>query len=227
MSSTSPLKGLPLRQIRHPAPLREGVYEALLELITLRKLPPGRHLVESELASLLGVSRQPVREALQRLSSEGWVELRPGHGAFVRRPTESEAEQLLAVRGLLEAEAARLAALHASDEQVERMRALYRQGTAALERGDADAVVVVNAELHRCLAQASGNQVLAELAAQVSRRVSWYHALVARRRGAASWDEHAAIIEAVADGRAADAARLMREHTEKTRVAYHARAAES
>ena len=63
-----------------PAPLRERVYEALLELIITRALQPGQHLVESELAAHLGVSRQPVREALQRLNTEGWVDLRPGAG---------------------------------------------------------------------------------------------------------------------------------------------------
>ncbi len=69
--------------------------------------------MESELAGHLGVSRQPVREALQRLNTEGWVDLRPAQGAFVHEPTEEEADQLLTVRTLLEAEAARLAAANA------------------------------------------------------------------------------------------------------------------
>ena len=105
--------GLPegaMPKLERPGPLRERVYEALLELITTRSLRPGQHLVESELARHLGVSRQPVREALQRLNTEGWVDLRPAQGAFVHEPTEDEADQLLTVRTLLEAEAARLAA---------------------------------------------------------------------------------------------------------------------
>src|SRR5437879_9700100 len=103
--------GLPngtVPKLERPGPLRERVYEALLELIVTRSLKPGQHLVETELARLLGVSRQPVREALQRLNTEGWVDLRPAQGAFVHDPTEEEADQLLVVRGLLEAEAARL-----------------------------------------------------------------------------------------------------------------------
>ncbi len=78
--------GLPhgtVPKLERPGPLRERVYEALLELITTRALRPGQHLIESELAGHLGVSRQPVREALQRLNTEGWVDLRPAQGAFV------------------------------------------------------------------------------------------------------------------------------------------------
>ncbi len=99
-------QGLPqgaVPKLERPGPLRDRVYEALLELITTRALQPGQHLVESELAGHLGVSRQPVREALQRLNTEGWVDLRPAQGAFVHEPTEEEADQLLTVRTLLEA----------------------------------------------------------------------------------------------------------------------------
>src|SRR3954453_24138824 len=100
-------------RVQRPAPLRQSVYDALLDLIVSGNLRAGQHLVESELASVLGVSRQPVREALQRLNTEGWVDLRPAQGAFVHEPTEEEADQLLTVRPLLEAEAARLAAANA------------------------------------------------------------------------------------------------------------------
>lgn len=83
-------KGLPhesIPKLERPGSVRQQVYEALLELITSRTLHPGQHLVESELAGHLGVSRQPVREALQRLNTEGWVDLRPAQGAFVHEPT--------------------------------------------------------------------------------------------------------------------------------------------
>ena len=92
-----------VRPLKRPVPLREAVYDALLELITRGALRPGQHLVESELAERLGVSRQPVREALQRLSNERWVDLRPTQGAFVHQPTVAEADQLMAVRALFEA----------------------------------------------------------------------------------------------------------------------------
>lgn len=210
--------------VQRPVPLRESVYEALLDLIVRRRLPPGQHLVETELAEWLGVSRQPVREALQRLSNEGWVDLRPGYGAFVHEPTESEAEQLLAVRALLETEAAMLAADNSEAEDVQRLRDLWRDGVAALERGDYDTVLDANAELHRMITDLSGNRVLADLAAQVARRVRWYYALVVQYRGRESWDEHAQIIDAIATGDRDTAGRLMREHTDATRRTYLAHA---
>ncbi len=93
--------------LERPGPLRDRVHEALLELITTRALRPGWHLVEGELAAHLGVSRQPVREALQRLAAEGRVDLLPAQGAFVHEPTREETDQLPPVRTLLGAEAAR------------------------------------------------------------------------------------------------------------------------
>ncbi|WP_190394145.1 GntR family transcriptional regulator [Nocardiopsis quinghaiensis] len=208
-------------RIQRPVPLREAVYEAILDLITTRSLSPGQHLVETELAQTLGVSRQPVREAMQRLSNEGWVDLRPGYGAFVHTPTESEADQLLAVRALLETESARLAAENASAEQVGFLRELISAGRAATESADTDAVVQANADFHRTVTEASGNRVLAELAAQVDRRVRWYYAPVARIRGSASWDEHGQLVDVIEAGNAAEALRLMSEHTERTRRTYH------
>ncbi|MDA8368625.1 MAG: GntR family transcriptional regulator [Nocardiopsaceae bacterium] len=219
--SSQPLKIAVAGRVQRPAPLREAVYESILDLITTRELPPGRHLVESELAEHLGVSRQPVREALQRLDNEGWVDLRPGYGAFVHTPTESEADQLLAVRALLETESARLAARNAGPAEIDLLRQLWRSGTEAVGDNDVDAVVTANADFHRGVTHASGNRVLAELAAQVDRRVRWYYAPIARARGHASWDEHACIIDAIAAGEEAEAARLMREHTERTRRTYH------
>jgi DNA-binding GntR family transcriptional regulator len=209
--------------LKRPVPLREAAYEALLELITRGALRPGQHLVESELAERLGVSRQPVREALQRLSNERWVDLRPTQGAFVHQPTVAEADQLMAVRALLEAEAARLAAANAADESIERLRELWREGVAALAADDIDAVVAANAALHARVMELAANDVLAELAAQVSRRVRWYYTPVARQRGGRSWEEHAALIEAIAAHDQDLAARVMREHTEQTRRSFHRR----
>ena len=207
-------------RIARPVPLRESVYDAILDMIVSRELRPGRHLVENELAGRLGVSRQPVREALQRLENEGWVDLRPGHGAFVHAPTVGEAEQLLALRALLETESARLAAENAGPEDVERLRELCRHGVEALERGDVPEVVTTNAHLHRTVTRATGNDVLVELAAQVDRRVRWLHTPVARGRGARSWTEHASLIEAIAARDGDRAATLMREHLEHTRRSY-------
>lgn len=208
-------------RIQRPVPLREAVYEAILDLITTRTLSPGQHLVETELAEQLGVSRQPVREAMQRLSNEGWVDLHPGYGAFVHTPTETEADQLLVVRSMLETESARLAAENATEEQIAHLKELVTTGRGATETGDTEAVVRLNAEFHRTITVASGNKVLAELAAQVDRRVRWYYTPVARIRGSASWDEHEELLWAIESRDVNAATALMNEHTERTRLTYN------
>ena len=219
-------QGLPqgaVPKLERPGPLRDRVYEALLELITTRAQRPGQHLVESELAGHLGVSRQPVREALQRLNTEGWVDLRPAQGAFVHEPTEEEADQLLTVRTLLEAEAARLAAVNAGKAGIAVLEELCAEGERAVDADDVDAAVAMNARFHAKIMELAGNAVLAELAAQVDRRVRWYYTPVARQRGLSSWVEHRLLIDAIAARDELRAGLLMREHTEHTRRSYHER----
>src|SRR5882757_4361420 len=133
--------------VARPAPLREAVYDALVEMIITAELQPGQHLVENDLAAQLGVSRQPVREALQRMQTEGWVDLRPALGAFVHVPTDAEADQLLAVRTLLEAESARLAAQNATPEQVDQLWGVQHSGEEALAADDQEGLVIANATL--------------------------------------------------------------------------------
>jgi DNA-binding GntR family transcriptional regulator len=217
--------GAPTRTVRpplaRPTPLREQVFDAIAEMIITRELKPGQHLVENDLATHLGVSRQPVREALQRLQTEGWVDLRPAHGAFVHVPTDEEADQLLAVRTLLEAESARLAAKNATPEQIERLRAFQRAGEKALAADDQEGMVTANTALHAHVVTMSGNNELADLIASVARRVRWYYLPIARSRGQAAWDEHAELLRAIEEGNSRRAASLMRQHTERTREIYH------
>ncbi|MFF0089675.1 GntR family transcriptional regulator [Streptomyces canus] len=202
--------------ISRPTPLRQAVYEALTELIINGSLKPGRHLVEAELAESLGVSRQPIREALQRLQTAGWVDLRPAQGAFVHSPTTQECTQLLSVRALLETHSARGAARHATARDVARLWELQQTGLAALATGDARAIVEANAALHGHITLLSRNAVLAELIPQVDRRVRWYYMPIARPRGKDAWNEHARIIEAIGEGAADRAEELMRRHTRNT-----------
>lgn len=220
-SVTNGIAGDAVSPLQRPAPLRESVHEALTQMIIAGRLQPGQHLVEVELARLLGVSRQPVREALQRLHNEGWVDLRPGYGAMVHVPAEDEVDQLLTVRTVLESEAARLAADFATEEELDRLRELCTTGSAMVKEGDIDGAVRVNAEFHRLVAELSGNRFLADFAAQVDRRVRWYYTPVAPARGQASWREHERLIRAMADRNQDKAAQIMRDHTERTRRTYH------
>jgi DNA-binding GntR family transcriptional regulator len=213
-----------IRPLQRPVPLRQSVYDALIDLIVGGELPPGQHMVETDLARQLGVSRQPIREALHRMEAEGWVDLRPSQGAFVHVPTDSEVDELLDVRALLEAETARLAAASSSpvrSAQLARLREICRAGEAAAEAGDFGGAVTANNAFHTEIAAMGGNAVLAELADIVGRRVQWYYRMVAPERGHGSWAEHAEMIGAIEASDPDRAQALARRHTERTRQAYH------
>jgi DNA-binding GntR family transcriptional regulator len=210
-----------IRQVSRPAPLRQSVYEILVELVAGGTLRPGQHLVESDLARQLGVSRQPVREALHRLEAEGWIDLRPSQGAYVHVPTDEEVNQLLDVRELLEGATARLAARAATPDAVASLRAALQDGVAAVQGGDVAAAVAANNQFHAAVAAVAGNGVLAELSEIVARRVSWHYRQVAPVRGHLSWSEHADLVAAIEASDEDRAATLARRHTEQTRSAYH------
>jgi DNA-binding GntR family transcriptional regulator len=113
---------------------------------------------------------------------------------------------------------ARLAARAAGSQAMAWLREVCREGEAAIEAGDTERFVAVNNQFHAALAELACNAVLAELA---GRRVRWYYRLVAPARGAESCAEHLEITEAIAAGDEERAAMAAREHTERTRSAYH------
>ena len=208
-----------LDRLHQPPPLRRQVYERLEDMIVDGVLTPGQHLVELELAERLGVSRNPVREALQALERGGWVDLRPRHGAFVHTPSAEEANEFFHVRSVLEAEAARLAAEHADEASAAALAALVDEAARTPEN-DAPTLADLNTGFHRQVAAMAGNRVLAELLGAFEKRLRWYFKPVAMVGGDRSWDQHAALVKAFAAGDANWAEALMREHTAGTAQAY-------
>jgi DNA-binding GntR family transcriptional regulator len=210
-----------LEPLETPAPLRQQVYERLEELIIYGALEPGEHLVESRLAQRLGTSRIPVREALQLLHRDGWVDLRPRQGAFVHRPTMEEVDEVFGVRTLLEVESARLAAKAATKQSIQQLRRMLNAGTRALSANDGKELVRLNSAFHARVTELGGNHVLAEVIARLDKRIRWYFAPVVTLRGRSSWEEHAELVEAVEAGDPEWAAEIMRKHAEGTKAAYH------
>jgi DNA-binding GntR family transcriptional regulator len=208
-----------LDRLHQPPPLRRQVYERLEDMIVDGVLTPGQHLVELELAERLGVSRNPVREALQALERGGWVDLRPRYGAFVHTPSAEEANEFFHVRSVLEAEAARLAAEHADEASAAALAALVDEAARTPEN-DAPTLADLNTRFHRQVAAIAGNRVLAELLGAFEKRLRWYFKPVAMVGGDRSWDQHAALMKAFAAGDANWAEALMREHTAGTAQAY-------
>jgi DNA-binding GntR family transcriptional regulator len=139
----------------------DTAYEAVRQMILTGAAEAGSHLGESELAATLGLSRTPVREALQRLGADGLVEVLPHRGARVVRWTDRDLEEIFELRSLLEPYAAARAARLEPDEAV--LAGLRRQ-CAAMERAAADGdlarVAQLNSRFHAAVIELSGNRRL-------------------------------------------------------------------
>jgi DNA-binding GntR family transcriptional regulator len=147
------------------------------------ELPSGTRLRQTALAEEFGVSRTPVREALRKLQASGLVELRPNRGALVRGLSSREIRDAYEVRAELEAMAARLAALHMRQDQLERLhhaQATFRDALArtveARERNGGSLTaaetalwVEANDEFHQVIQEAAGNPVLVSTLAHLHR----------------------------------------------------------
>ena len=206
--------------LERPAPLRDRVYETLEELIIYGALAPGQHLVEAEIAKQLGISRIPVREGLQLLARDGWIDLRPRQGAFVHQPGVREVDDVFTVRTLLEVESTRLAAGKATDDSIQALRKIQQTGSEALARADERELVMLNSQFHARITRIGENDVLAGLIARLDKRIRWYFAPVVKSRGSSSWKEHLEIVEAIAARDPKRASEAMRRHAEATRSAF-------
>ena len=116
---------------------------------------------------------------------------------------------------------ARLAATHATPEDVNRLWELQQDGLNALAINDSEALVQANAALHTQINSLAGNSVLARHIGLVERRWRWYYLPIAQPRGHDAWAEHAELIKAIAARDAALASDIMHRHTERTRQTYH------
>lgn len=100
------------------------------------ELPPGAHLVETQLAARFGISRGPLREALQVLATEGLVEIQPGRGAFVVNPTSDEMEDMIVLRAVLSGMAARYVAACRDDRLFAQLAQALCDMRRAMEEGN-------------------------------------------------------------------------------------------
>jgi len=132
------------------------VYQSLRDAISDGRIPPGGRVREEEVARNLGVSRTPVREALQRLQQRGLLVLGPGRGLVVAQLGRDEVVELYAMREILEGSAARFAALHASKEEVATLHELQNQ----LRTADGDLHVTLNRRFHQAIYEAAHNRYL-------------------------------------------------------------------
>ncbi|HLI02227.1 MAG TPA: GntR family transcriptional regulator [Acidimicrobiales bacterium] len=209
-------------------------YTAVRQMIVARTWPPGEALTETELARRLGVSRTPVREALQRLANEGYIAPAGGRGYLVIELSEQDVINVYRVRAVLEGLAAHDAATAITRAQLGGLEDLYEAMEDARGRMDDQALAKLNSQFHHAVAGASGNTYLESTLNgmyDVFERFRPVALVQPGRRGRAA-QEHGELIEALR-ARDADAARSVAERhvqralaTRQTAARYAAREAE-
>jgi DNA-binding GntR family transcriptional regulator len=195
--------------------LRDLAYSTLREAIVRTRIAPGEPITEEKLASDLRVSRPVIREAVQRLESEGLIE-RAGNGRmFVRPLTADDARAHYAVRAALEQLTVEEAGKRLTPEGIRRLEAALGHMRDARDRSGTTTVADGGGEFHAILEEIAANPVNAQLMDMIRARVDRYrHFSVAATgdRTQRSVDEHEAVLDALRDGDVEEAKAAMRRH---------------
>jgi DNA-binding GntR family transcriptional regulator len=190
------------------------VYRRLSAAILDGTLKPLARLNADEIARRLGVSKIPVREALQRLEIQGLVTQAQHAGASVAPLSENEIDGIRYARLALDPVVARLAAERATPALLANVRAIEDRMRRKIARGDTRGIEELNRDFHVAIARATGFDVLVDLVEATLLRVRRYRALVpmSPERWAGILDEHDAIVRAITERDAEAAERAAREH---------------
>jgi DNA-binding GntR family transcriptional regulator len=186
-------------------------YSLILEAIDVGVYKPGDRLVESDLADRFGVSRTPIREALQRLETQSLLE-RDGRSLIVASLDHNQMSELYVVRRELEGLAAALAARHATDEEIRVLRDMVAADDALID--DPGALSRANRRFHQQIHLASHNRFLVQQLDLVHRTMALMAttSLAATGRGEIAQDEHRRLVAAIAARDGETAAQAIREH---------------
>jgi DNA-binding GntR family transcriptional regulator len=206
-----------LNQINNK-PLREQVLEALRDAIVHGDLKPGQAIVEADLAAQLGVSRAPIREALQILNSEGLLETIPYHGTTVRQLTRTDIEELYSLRSVLEVFAVRRIIAHRNPEDVAILQGHFQEMLTNADAGDLKRVNEIDRAFHDSLIRLSQHSMLVLIWNGVALRVRQVMALLNQRNTDLKQIayNHLPIIEAIDAGDEDRAVALIEQHIAAT-----------
>jgi DNA-binding GntR family transcriptional regulator len=200
---------------RSPQSLSEVAYGRLLDMLRNRHLQPNDLINERHLARELNVSRTPLREAIRRLEGEKILERQSSRILVVRPISIEDLLYICQVRRLVEGEAARRAAGRISVPDLERLRKRYMALKAHTGPVRVKAQASVHNDLHRWIAEACGNPVLASIIVDLKNRSKLLRLGVPER---IAYDEHLPIIEALIKGNGEEAKAAMQRHLDGLRT---------
>jgi DNA-binding GntR family transcriptional regulator len=152
-------------------------YDAIKSRIIDCSYAPGTKFSEARLVEELGVGRSPIRSALARLSSEGWIEVSPQSGSYVKALSEQEVQEIFDFRLLLETHVARLAAANISDDQLRRLKVGLRRARPV--KGDEydqltfDEFDAFDTMVHTTIYEAGGNALMAGVLRNLQEKAQW------------------------------------------------------
>jgi DNA-binding GntR family transcriptional regulator len=197
---------------------REDVKEHLIDAILTGKLAAGDRIIETQVASVLGVSQGPVREALRDLELLGFVDSMPFRGAQVRHVSFAEILQIYPIRAAVEGVVAHAAASQIDEALLTELRERYAQMHDAATKGDDHAHVEADIAFHRAIVYASGNRLLRQFWDSMQLATTTFMSLILTHRDLHELCVRHEPILAALEARDADAAeRAARWHIEELR----------
>ncbi len=190
------------------------VYDEMRRMAIGYDFKPNERINEMELAARFGVSRTPVREALNRLVIEGLMTFQPNRGFFCRGFDAEEIVHLSEVRAMLEEHAVRLAAANATEGSLRGLADWWQLSSARADALSSRDLTDMDEEFHRRIAGLSGNPELSKMLESINTCIRFVREIEveASRRLSTTYEEHRAIAAALGVRDGEQAARLMREH---------------
>ena len=202
-------------KLKIPANLTQRAYESIRDEIIKGKIDGLQHFTEAFFAERYGISKSPIREALNRLESEGLITIIPRRGAFVREFTIHDAEEIYELREVLETLVVRNAVFDA--KTLARLKEIVSAAKSFMEKNDKANYIRADAAFHTTLAMASSNSRLRRMLEGMHNQM-----LILRRQtfeltSHISIKQHLAILGALQKGDREKAAKLMTQHIREVR----------
>jgi len=198
--------------------LSEQISNRLRDMIIQHQLSPGERIRERDICTELQVSRTPLREALQKLASEGLIELVPNCGAVITAPSPEEIADMLQVLGVLEAFAGERACELVTQEEISEIKALQYEMLAAFSRGDRLSYFKLNQRIHLSIIKAARSETLLSMHQRLNARLYRirYQSNLRNELWGGAVNEHNDIMAALEERDAAKLSALLRQHLRST-----------
>ena len=211
-----------------PSSLADHAYQLLVRKITRHQIPPGEALVEKALMTEFGIGRTPIREALQRIASEGLICHMPHRGMYVCELSETFVQSVFEFRGHIDSYLVRLAAERATEEDIEELESIRGVLDESMQQDDVDRFVANDRRFIDALSRAAKNEYVAETVARIFNLHLWLWFYLAKQDG--DWHKLAdgdlemttSLIEAVTDHQQEQAELIMKLYVSRRHQAMRA-----